>query len=160
MDTLDRIVTQWAEEKPHLNTLPMSMIGRLIRITKHLEGAITEAHREHDLKMGEFDVLATLRRSGEPYQLTPSALLDSLLLTSGAMTNRLDRLVEKQLIVREHSQLDRRSVYVKLTDAGLKLIDVVIEQHVLTQQSITRSLNDEQQQELNQLLKIWLGQFE
>jgi DNA-binding MarR family transcriptional regulator len=160
MDTLDRIVTQWADEKPHLNTLPMSVIGRLIRITKHLESAITETHRRHDLKMGEFDVLATLRRAGEPFQLTPSALLDSLLLTSGAMTNRLDRLVEKQLIVREHSQLDRRSVFVKLTDRGLNLIDIMIEQHVLAQQSVTSSLSIDQQNELNHLLKIWLGQFE
>lgn len=73
----------------------MSIFGRILRLTKHLEQEITSIHKRYDLKMGEFDVLATLLRSGAPYQLTPSALISTAMLTSGAMTNRLDKLEQK-----------------------------------------------------------------
>lgn len=106
MDAIDRAVSQWGTERPGLNTIPMAMIGRLMRLSKILESRIAEVHKKYDLKMGEFDVLATLRRAGAPYRLTPSELLSSMLLTSGAMTNRLDKLESKNLILRQHSQAD------------------------------------------------------
>ncbi|MCW8347952.1 MarR family transcriptional regulator [Vibrio sp. ZSDZ65] len=160
MDAVDRVVTQWAKEKPELETEPMAMMGRMMRLAKYMETQVAEVHKKYDLKMGEFDVLATLRRSGSPYQLTPSELIDSMMLTSGAMTNRMDKLESKGYISRTHSKEDRRSVRVKLTDEGLVLIDKMMEEHVEVQQKLVQSLSKPQKKNLNQLLKQWLGQFE
>ena len=121
MDAIDRVVEQWAKEKPELETEPMAMMGRIMRIAKYMETQVAELHKKYDMKLGEFDVLATLRRSGKPYRLTPSELIGSMMLTSGAMTNRLDKLEAKGLISREHSKEDRRSVSVQLTKDGLIL---------------------------------------
>ena len=118
MDAIDRVVEQWAKEKPELETEPMAMMGRIMRIAKYMETQVAELHKKYDMKLGEFDVLATLRRSGKPYRLTPSELIGSMMLTSGAMTNRLDKLEAKGLISREHSKEDRRSVSVQLTKDG------------------------------------------
>ncbi len=95
MDAIDRVVEQWAKQKPELDTDPMAMMGRLMRIAKYMETKVADLHKKYDLKLGEFDVLATLRRSGKPYRLTPSELIDTMMLTSGAMTNRLDKLENK-----------------------------------------------------------------
>ncbi|NRD72507.1 MarR family transcriptional regulator [Shewanella sp. VB17] len=160
LDSVDNVVEQWAKEKPQLDTLSMASMGRLARLSKHLEQGIAVCHNEHELKAGEFDVLATLRRSGGDYCLTPSALLASMMLTSGAMTHRLDRLESKALIVRVHSKQDRRSVSVALSDSGLTLIDKVIESHVETQNKLMGALTDVDKFHLNQLLKKCLFQFE
>ncbi len=160
MDAMDRVAAQWASERPGLDTNPMILIGRILRIAKHLETSISALHKEYDLKLGEFDVLATLLRSSAPYELTPSELINSLFLTSGAMTNRLDKLEKKGLIVREHSKEDRRSVTVKLTAQGIELISDLIERHVETQRQLVSSLTPEQHEQVNELVKSWLGQFE
>ncbi|MGF1718812.1 MarR family transcriptional regulator [Vibrio kyushuensis] len=160
MDAIERVVEQWATEKPELDTQPMAMLGRLLRVSKHLETHVAEKHKQYDLKLGEFDVLATLRRSGKPYSLTPSELIDSMMLTSGAMTNRLDKLEKKRLIERTHSKEDRRSVFVKLTKDGLVLIDEMMTEHVAVQTSLVDSLSPTQKKQLNQLLTTWLAQFE
>ncbi|MCL9777422.1 MarR family winged helix-turn-helix transcriptional regulator [Vibrio methylphosphonaticus] len=160
MDAVDRVVTQWAKEKPELETEPMAMMGRMMRLAKYMETQVAEVHKKYDLKMGEFDVLATLRRSGSPYQLTPSELINSMMLTSGAMTNRMDKLESKGYISRTHSKEDRRSVRVKLTDEGLVLIDKMMEEHVEVQQTLVKSLSKPQKKNINQLLKHWLAQFE
>ena len=110
--------------------------------------------------MGEFDVLATLRRSGEPYRLTPSELISSMMLTSGAMTNRLDKLEKKGLIAREHSKEDRRSVSVQLTSKGFELIDALIEQHLQAQHELMGSLTRDERAQVNQALKLLLPQYE
>lgn len=160
MDAIDRVVDQWLKEKPDLDTQPMAIMGRLMRIAKHMETRVAELHKRYDLKMGEFDVLATLRRSGAPYCLTPSALIESMMLTSGAMTNRLDKLERKGLISREHSKEDRRSVTVALTSAGLQLIDNLIGEHVEVQRDFIRGLGDEEKMQVNKALKVLLPQFE
>lgn len=160
MDGLDRVVAQWEQEKPHLDTLPMSLIGRIMRLSKHLEAQIAECHKIFDLKPGEFDVIATLRRSGGDYCLTPSELINSMMLTSGAMTNRLSRLESKGLIERVNSQQDRRSVSVALTAQGLAMIDAAIEQHSLLQKELVAGLTEIDKPVLNELLKSWLAQFE
>ena len=98
MDAIDRVVEQWAKEKPDLETEPMAIMGRVMRIAKYMETQVADLHKQYDMKLGEFDVLATLRRSGKPYRLTPSELIGSMMLTSGAMTNRLDKLEAKGLI--------------------------------------------------------------
>ncbi len=160
MDAIDRALSQWDKERPDLNTMPMAMIGRLMRLSKILETQIAEVHKKYDLKMGEFDVLATLRRAGAPYRLTPSELLASMLLTSGAMTNRLDKLESKELILRQHSQADRRSVEVELTDKGLALVNELIVEHVKAQESLVVGLSQTEQKNIGQCLKLWLETFE
>lgn len=160
MDAIDRVVEQWAKQKPELDTDPMAMMGRLMRIAKHMETKVADLHKKYDLKLGEFDVLATLRRSGKPYRLTPSELIDTMMLTSGAMTNRLDKLENKGLISREHSKEDRRSVTVQLTQDGLVLIDKLIEEHADVQKSLVKSMTAAQKKQANQLLKVWLSQYE
>ncbi len=160
MDAIDRLVEQWFKEKPELDTQPMAIMGRLMRIAKHMETRVAELHKQYDLKMGEFDVLATLRRAGAPYCLTPSALIESMMLTSGAMTNRLDKLETKGLIVREHSKEDRRSVTVELTAKGLMLIDKLIIEHVEVQRGFIHDLSEEEKSQLNIALKNLLPQFE
>ena len=117
-------------------------------------------HKKYDMKLGEFDVLATLRRSGKPYRLTPSELIGSMMLTSGAMTNRLDKLEAKGLISREHSKEDRRSVSVQLTKDGLILIDQMMIEHVEMQKKLVKSMSASQKKNTNQLLKTWLSAYE
>lgn len=160
MDAIDRVLVQWREERPELNTLPMSIMGRMMRLTKHLEAAVADVHKRYDLKMGEFDVLATLLRSGEPYRLTPSDLLASMMLTSGAMTNRLDKLEQKGLISRLHSVADRRSIEVQLTEDGLAVINTLVSEHVKAQEQLLAGLSGPEQQQLTLLLKSWLSAFE
>ncbi|KPL96570.1 MarR family winged helix-turn-helix transcriptional regulator [Vibrio splendidus] len=160
MDAIDRVVEQWAKEKPELETEPMAMMGRIMRIAKYMETQVAELHKKYDMKLGEFDVLATLRRSGKPYRLTPSELIGSMMLTSGAMTNRLDKLEVKGLISREHSKEDRRSVSVQLTKDGLILIDQMMTEHVETQKKLVKSLSASQKKNTNQLLKTWLSAYE
>ncbi|WP_122054633.1 MarR family winged helix-turn-helix transcriptional regulator [Vibrio sp. Evd11] len=160
MDAIDRVVEQWAKEKPELETEPMAMMGRIMRIAKYMETQVAELHKKYDMKLGEFDVLATLRRSGKPYRLTPSELIDSMMLTSGAMTNRLDKLEAKGLISREHSKEDRRSVSVQLTKDGLILIDQMMTEHVEMQKKLVKSLSASQKKNTNQLLKTWLSAYE
>ena len=160
MDAIDRVLSQWDKEIPQLDTESMALMGRFMRIYKYLETQVSALHKSYGLTQGEFDVLATLRRSGGDYQLTPSKLMDSMMLTSGAMTNRIDKLEAKNLITRTHSEQDRRSVEVKLTEQGLGLIDELIYIHVETQNKLTQGLTSEQLSDLNQLMKRWLSQFE
>lgn len=160
MDKLDLVVEQWHNEKPHLDTKPMAVIGRLLRISKHIETRITQCHKTFALTSGEFDVLATLRRAANKSCLTPSELISALLLTSGAMTNRLDKLTEKKLISRAHSEQDRRCVTVALTEQGRTLIDEAIEVHVAVLEELVNSLNNSDKNILNGMLNTWLEQFE
>ncbi|MCG9629308.1 MULTISPECIES: MarR family transcriptional regulator [Vibrio] len=160
MDAIDRVVEQWAKEKPDLETEPMAIMGRVMRIAKYMETQVADLHKQYDMKLGEFDVLATLRRSGKPYRLTPSELIGSMMLTSGAMTNRLDKLEAKGLISREHSKEDRRSVSVKLTKSGLTLIDEMMTEHVEMQKKLVKTLSASQKKNTNQLLKTWLSAYE
>ncbi len=159
-DAVDRIAEQWQAQRPDVETLPMTVLGRMWRISKHAEKHISDLHKQFGLTQGEFDVLATLRRSGEPYSLTPSELFNTMMLSSGAMTNRLDRLEEKGMILREHSTEDRRSVTVSLTETGRNLIDKALTAHVDTQANLLGTLSPEQQEQLALLLKDWLKNFE
>ncbi|MCG6200793.1 MarR family winged helix-turn-helix transcriptional regulator [Psychromonas antarctica] len=160
MDKLDRVVEQWQIEKPHLDTQPMALIGRLLRLSKYLQIKIAQCHKSFGLTLGEFDVLATLRRATPDAGLTPSELINAMMLTSGAMTNRLDKLECKALISRKLSQLDKRSVTVSLTGSGRELIDSAIEAHVAMQHELLCSFNTQQKALLNEILKTWLIPFE
>lgn len=123
MDEVDRLVRAWARERPDLDTAPMQVLSRVTRVARHLDRARRRAFATHELATWEFDVLSALRRSGEPYELSPGRLLREMLVTSGTMTNRVDRLVERGLVERRPDPADRRGVLVRLTPAGRSLVD-------------------------------------
>lgn len=128
VDQVARILEQWRREEPDLAASPVGIFGRIERIEKRRDAAVAPIYREHGLDGGDYDVLAALRRAGEPYVLTPTQLYRSLLVTSGTMTVRLDRLERRGLVLRRPSPTDRRSVTVGLTPAGREIQRVVIRQ--------------------------------
>ncbi|EPH41884.1 MarR family transcriptional regulator [Streptomyces aurantiacus] len=122
-DAVDAIVEQWAVVRPDLETTPMEVFGRVYRISHAVADRVEQAHRQQGTTRGEFDVLATLRRSGEPYTLSPRRLSSTLMLTSGGMTGRLDKLERAGLLRRSPDPSDRRALQVTLTEKGLELVD-------------------------------------
>lgn len=122
-DEVDEIVAAWREQRPDVDTSPMQVLSRVSRLSRHLDLARRRAFAAHDLEPWAFDVLSALRRAGEPYALTPGTLMTDLLVTSGTMTNRIDRLEEAGLVERIPSPTDRRAVLVVLTPSGLKTVD-------------------------------------
>ena len=159
-DGLDNIHGQWQAQGETEDLVPMAVLGRIARLTKYMENAIALCHGEFGLGQGEFDVLATLRRSGEPYMLSPSQLYQSMMLSSGAMTSRLDRLENKGLIAREHSKEDRRAVHVSLTTEGKALIDAALPKHIQCQSALLAGVPSAEREILQQILKTWLAHFE
>ncbi len=159
-DHVDFIIEQWANEKPDMNTDSMALIGRIYRLYNHLAAEVEACHKQHGLNFGEFDVLATLLRSGEPWTLTPTELFQSAMLSSGAMTNRLNRLEKAGLISRKPSESDKRSMLVVLTFAGRAVAHRAVESHMDNLNRLTQSLGNEEQDALGGLLKHWLTQFE
>lgn len=157
---LDSIVGQWQQQGITEDLLPMAVLGRIVRLTKYIEVVLLQCHGEFGLGQGEFDVLATLRRSAEPFMLSPSQLCQSMMLSSGAMTSRLDRLENKGLIKRSHSKEDRRGVHVSLTLDGKALIDKVLPQHIQCQSALLAGVGAQDRLILAQILKSWLSQFE
>lgn len=152
-DYLDTILEQWATERPDLDASPMGVIGRISRLSRLLERNIDRVFASYGLTRGGFDVLAALRRSGPPYQLTPTELYNSLLISSGATTNRLDRLQERGLVSRLPAPTDRRGVLVALTPKGRRLVDRVTESHLENEHHMLEHLNAAERQQLGQLLR-------
>jgi len=126
-DSIDRILDQWAERRPDLDTSGFAVVGRVLVLARHLERRVGDALAEHDLSLWAFDVLATLRRHGPPHRLTPTELSRATMLTTGAMTNRIDRLEQAGLVAREADPSDRRGVRVSLTPAGLERVDAAMD---------------------------------
>lgn len=155
-DNVDRVLQQWHTERPELDASPMGVVGRLQRASRLIERGLNEIFSRHNLQPSEFDFLATLRRSGPPYQLTAGALTDSAMVTSGAITNRIDRLASKGLVARETDPNNRRSVIITLTDNGWTLIDTVLSDHVDNLKRLLGSLNADDQQQLATLLRTLL----
>jgi DNA-binding MarR family transcriptional regulator len=125
-DEVDRIIAAWHRERPDLDVAPLAVLSRIDRLAHHLDVARARAFATHELARWEFDVLAALRRSGAPYQLTPGLLLAQTLVTSGTMTNRIDRLTHRGLVARTPDPVDRRSILVVLTPDGLALVDAAL----------------------------------
>ncbi|WP_338429744.1 MarR family transcriptional regulator [Synechococcus elongatus] len=125
-DKIDRILEQWQQELPQVNIAPLAVTGRLLRIARLLEKQRETLLAKYGLSVWSFDVLATLRRQGPPYQLKPTDLYSLLMLSSGAMTNRIDRLEQDGIVVRSRDGSDRRSVIVQLTPKGIALADEVM----------------------------------
>lgn len=159
-DGVDTIVSQWLVAGVTDDLQPMEVFGRLARIYKYIDAEILRCYSEFGLRQGEFDVLATLRRSGEPYTLTPGQLHQSMMLTSGAMTSRLDKLEQKGFICRSHSTEDRRAVNVRLTVEGKAKVEAALPAHMATQQQLLKGISAKDRQRLAALLKVWLAELE
>ncbi|MDX6278207.1 MAG: hypothetical protein QOJ72_2335 [Nocardioidaceae bacterium] len=122
-DDVDRLIAAWQRERPDMDVSPMHVLSRVTRLALHLDRARRLAFDEHNLESSEFDVLSALRRAGSPYQLSPGQLVHETLVTSGTMTNRVDRLVNKGLVERLPDPDDRRGVQVRLTTTGRAAVD-------------------------------------
>ena len=160
MDHVDRILAQWRKERPDLEVAPMGLIGRIKRLTLHLSQGMEKTWAEHGLNGASFDVLATLRRSGPPFALSPGDLIASTMVTSGTMTNRIDQLEKAGLVERNQSPDDRRSFLISLTDKGFRVIDAAVTAHVQTQEKLVSGLSKDERRKLNALLKTFLEDFE
>lgn len=158
-DRARRAQEEWQRERPDIDANVMALVGRLLQATHLLErNWFLPLAAQFELHQGEFDVIATLRRSGNPYAMTPTDLHEGLMLSSGAMTSRLDRLERKGLIERVPSPNDRRSTLVRLTPAGLALIDKMLPLHVANEQQALASLTQKEQAQLDGLLaKLLVG---
>ncbi|MER5430527.1 MarR family transcriptional regulator [Streptomyces sp. NPDC002588] len=153
-DPVDAIIEQWAAVRPDLHTAAMEVFGRIYRISRAMGDKVEKAYAALGIGRGEFDVLATLRRSGEPYTLSPRALSTTLMLTTGGMTGRLDKLERAGLLRRSPDPHDRRGLQVTLTEEGLNLVDRAVGAGVAIQtQSLNAALNAEQADQLAGLLR-------
>jgi len=155
-DAVDLILEQWARERPDLDCSPMGIIGRISQLQREVHLAQRATFARHGLDVPSFDVLAALRRAGPPYQLTPTVLMRTALVTSGAITQRLDRLEEKGLITRERSEDDGRAVVVTLTDAGWKALEETLPDHLETEQRLLVGLSADDRMQLADLLRRFL----
>ncbi|OBQ87146.1 MULTISPECIES: MarR family transcriptional regulator [unclassified Mesorhizobium] len=158
MDRAGRAMEQWRKERPDLDVSPMGVIGRLNEASALIaRDRLAPVFARFGLQQGEFDVLATLRRSGAPHALTPTELYEATMVTSGAMTARLDRLEKAGLIQRAPHPSDRRGVVVQLTSKGLELIDEALTAHVANEHEILAGLAPEDRKMLATLLKKLIG---
>ncbi|WP_306518107.1 MarR family winged helix-turn-helix transcriptional regulator [Rheinheimera sp.] len=152
-DLVDAVIQQWHRERPDLNPAPMAVMGRLVRSCALFDRELSTVFSDFELNGGEFDVIATLRRSGKPYTLTPNQLLQTLMLTSGSMTNRIDKLEAKQLVARSPDPHDRRGVLVSLTAKGLDIIDKALVRHLAKGEELLAELSQAERDQLAALLK-------
>ncbi|MGG6895689.1 MULTISPECIES: MarR family winged helix-turn-helix transcriptional regulator [Rhizobium] len=160
MDRIDKILEQWRRERPDLDTTAMGLFGRMRNLTLHLSREMEKTFAGFDLNSANFDMLATLRRSGEPYTLSPSDLMETMMVTSGTMTNRIDQLEKASLVARSQNPNDGRSFLISLTSKGFELIDAAVTAHVETQTRLISTLSEEERTALDGLLRNYLADFE
>ncbi|WP_424530074.1 MarR family winged helix-turn-helix transcriptional regulator [Sphaerisporangium viridialbum] len=160
LDHVARIQQAWARERPDVDVRPQGVIGRLHRVADHLTEQLCVVYRRYGLGEGEFDVLATLRRAGEPFERAPGELAAFTMVTTGAMTKRIDRLERDGLVTRRPSTSDRRARVVALTDAGRELIDQAFGEHMRNERRLLDHLTPEEAAQLESLLTTWLACFE
>lgn len=160
MDHVDGIIAQWRAERPELELAPMALIGRVRRLSQHLGREMDKTFAAHGLSAAGFDVLATLRRSGAPYRLSAGVLMENTMVTSGTMTNRIDRLEQAGLVERVPNPEDGRGVLIALTEKGFALIDAAVGDHVATQTRLTEGLAPEEMEMLSALLRKMLERAE
>ncbi|SON58216.1 Multiple antibiotic resistance protein MarR [Hartmannibacter diazotrophicus] len=160
MDDVDKIIAQWNRERPDLDVGPMALLGRLGRLRERLLREVEKVFSAYGLNSAGFDVLATLRRSGPPYSLSPGELMGQMMITSGTMTNRVDQLIKAGLVSRTQNPDDRRGMIISLTPTGFDLIEKAVAAHVANQHRLVASLSREEQDALNQLLKTYLARLD
>ena len=153
-------MTEWQRERPDLDPSPIGIQGRIVRLSAHLMRHIDDMLAPLDLGWEVFSVILTLRRSGKPYELRPADLLRESLLTSGAITNRIDRVEQKGLIERRPDPVDRRSYTIRLTSAGKKLADKALATHLAATDELLGALSEPERKQLAGLLSKLLGSFE
>lgn len=156
-DPVDAIIDQWAVARPDLDTTAMEVFGRVFRLSRAMGDRMEKAYERFGISRGEFDVLATLRRSGEPYALSPRQLSATLMLTTGGMTGRLDKLERAGLLRRSPDPHDRRGLQVTLTDEGFRVVDEAVGAGLAVQTEALSALNDEQAGQLADLLRQLLA---
>jgi DNA-binding MarR family transcriptional regulator len=156
-DEVDDLVAAWQAERPDLDVQPMQVLSRISRLARHLDRERRGAFTVHDLESWEFDVLAALRRQGPPYELSPGALLRATLVTSGTMTNRIDRLEEAGLVRRRPDPQDKRGVLVTLTAAGQSRVDATLADLLAAEQALLAGLPEASRHTLADLLRILLA---
>ena len=152
-DEVDRIVDDWSRERPDVDFAPLQVLSRVARLAKHLDRARRQAFAASGLEPWEFDVLAALRRTGSPYQLSPKALLQQTLVSSGTMTNRIDRLVERRLVERRTDPHDGRGVLVLMTSRGADAVDAAISELLTGEAELLEGLSKADQERLAVLLR-------
>ena len=152
-DEVDRIVGAWNTQRPDLDFSPLEVLSRMDRLSKHLDRARREVFRRSDIEAWEWDVLSALRRTGAPFQLSPKNLLQQTLVSSGTMTNRIDRLVGRRFVRREADQGDRRSILVTLTDDGRIRVDAAITRLVDVEADLLRALSRSDRDRMAALLR-------
>ncbi len=156
-DHVDRIVAQWAVHRPDLQTEAMAVFGRIYRIARLVGDRQEAAYAAYGLNRGEFDVLAALRRAGEPYELTPTELCATMMLTSGGMTGRIDRLEHRGLVRRSAHPIDRRALVVTLTAAGREVVDGAVGAGLDVQRRVLEHLPPRSRAQLTNLLRDLLA---
>ena len=160
LDRIDQARAQWAREVPDLDTSPMEVIGRILRAEHLADTSIRQVLRRYDLDRGGFDLLATLRRSGPPHQLTPTALYRDLVLTSGAVTHRVDALARAGLVERIPDPADRRGSLVGLTERGRAVADEAMAANLRCEARLAATLGDADRRALAALLRRLLNGME
>ena len=159
-DEVEDLVAAWRAQRPDLDVEPMQVLSRISRLARHLDIARRGAFAEHELESWEFDVLSALRRQGPPFQLTPGALLRATLVTSGTMTNRIDRLAAADLVRREPDPSDKRGVLVTLTDQGQARVDAALAGLLRRERALLAGLDTGERQHLADLMRILLAPFD
>ncbi|GAA2021970.1 MarR family transcriptional regulator [Agromyces tropicus] len=159
-DRVAGIMREWRRERPDLDVTPQGVIGRLHRLANALTDELVAVYERFGLSEGEFDVLATLRRAGDPFERTPGDLAASTMVTSGAVTKRVDRLVERGLVTRRASDVDGRGRVIALTPSGRSLIDEVMTAHMANEHRLLAAIDADEQAVLERVLTRWLSAFE
>lgn len=160
-DSVDRIISQWVSARPDIDVSAMGVLGRLSRLSRLFERELQVVFSQHGLQPGEFDILATLRRADLGADgLTAGELADSAMVTSGAITNRLDRLVVKGLVTRETDPRSRRTIRVKLAARGRDVIDAALQDHVANEERLLAKMTSGQREQLEKLLRTLLHEHE
>jgi DNA-binding MarR family transcriptional regulator len=160
LDHVARIQAEWHRERPDLDVSPQGVIGRLHRVGTLLTAQLTVIYQRFGLSEGEFDVLAALRRAGDPYERAPGELAQFTMVTTGAMTKRLDRLEDAGLVTRRPSAADGRGRVVALTPAGRELFDEAFTAHIRNEQRLLADLSPAEAESLERLLTVWLSRLE
>jgi DNA-binding MarR family transcriptional regulator len=158
-DEVDHIVAAWQRERPDLDVEPMRVLSRVTRLARHLDRERSRAFSTHELETWEFDVLAALRRAGAPYRLTPGQLVRQTMVTSGTMTNRVDRLVARRLVSREVHPEDRRGVLVTLTASGREQVDAALSDLLEAERAIMAELTTAEGNALAASLRLLLLRY-
>jgi DNA-binding MarR family transcriptional regulator len=159
-DEVDDLTAAWRDQRPDLDVEPLHVLSRVSRLARHLDIARRSAFAAHGLESWEFDVLSALRRAGPPFQLTPGALLRATLVTSGTMTNRIDRLADSGLVFREPDPRDRRGVLVTLSERGREVVDGAFTDLLDREQALLAGLPADQRRVLADLLRTLLAPFD